>query len=127
MSEKIIAIDLGTGNSAVAVFEGNKPTMIPAKDTGSYTTPSIVAFTKNGDVLVGTAAARQRVTNPKNTIYAIKRFMGKTFEEALRTREFEPDGPNYTPRISALMEVKDGSFSYQMSILKSSNGNPVAA
>ena len=82
MSEKIIAIDLGTGNSAVAVFEGNKPTMIPAKDTGSYTTPSIVAFTKNGDVLVGTAAARQRVTNPKNTIYAIKRFMGKTFEEA---------------------------------------------
>ena len=82
MSEKIIAIDLGTGNSAVAVFEGNKPTMIPAKDTGSYTTPSIVAFTKNGDVLVGTAAARQRVINPKNTIYAIKRFMGKTFEEA---------------------------------------------
>lgn len=82
MSEKIIAIDLGTGNSAVAVFEGNKPTMIPAKDTGSYTTPSIVAFTKNGDVLIGTAAARQRITNPKNTIYAIKRFMGKTFEEA---------------------------------------------
>lgn len=82
MSEKIIAIDLGTGNSAVAVFEGNKPVMIPAKDTGSLTTPSIVAFTKNGDVLVGTAAARQRVTNPKNTVYAIKRFMGKTFDEA---------------------------------------------
>lgn len=82
MSNKIISIDLGTGNSAVAVFEGNKPTIIPAKDTGNLTTPSIVAFTKTGDILVGTAAARQRVTNPKNTIYAIKRFMGKTFDEA---------------------------------------------
>jgi len=82
MSEKIVGFDLGTGNSAVAVMEGNKTTIIPAKDTGSLTTPSIVGFTKNGDVLVGTAAARQRVTNPKNTVYAIKRFMGKTFEEA---------------------------------------------
>lgn len=82
MNEKIIAIDLGTGNSAVSIFEGGKPTIIPAKDTGNMTTPSIVAFTKNGETLVGSQAARQRVTNPKNTIYAIKRFMGKTFEEA---------------------------------------------
>lgn len=82
MSTKIIGIDLGTGNSAVAVIEGGKSTIIPAKDTGSQTTPSIVAFTKNGDILVGSAAARQRVTNPKNTIYAIKRFMGRTVDEA---------------------------------------------
>lgn len=81
-NKKIISIDLGTGNSAVAVMEAGKSTIIPAKDTGKYTTPSIVAFTKNGDVLVGEAAKRQRVTNPKNTIYAIKRFMGKTIDEA---------------------------------------------
>lgn len=81
-NKKIIAIDLGTGNSAVAITEAGKTTIIPAKDTGSQTTPSIVAFTKNGDILVGSAAARQRVTNAKNTIYAIKRFMGKTISEA---------------------------------------------
>ena len=82
MSEKIIAIDLGTGNSAVAVFEGGKPTIIPAKDTGNQTTPSVVAFTSSGEILVGTQAARQRITNPKRTIFAIKRFMGKTVDEA---------------------------------------------
>ena len=82
MNKKIIAIDLGTGNSAVAITEGDKTTIIPAKDTGNQTTPSIVAFTKNGDILVGNQAARQRVTNPKNTVYAIKRFMGKTVDEA---------------------------------------------
>ena len=82
MSEKIVSFDLGTGNSAVAIMEGSKTTIIPAKDTGNQTTPSIVAFTKNGEILVGVGAARQRVTNPKRTIYAIKRFMGKTFTEA---------------------------------------------
>ena len=75
---KIIAIDLGTGNSAVAIMEGTSTKVIPAADTGAMTTPSMVAFAKNGDILVGAAAARQRVTNPKNTIYAIKRFVGKT-------------------------------------------------
>ena len=79
---KIISIDLGTGNSAVAVLEGGKTTIIPAKDTGSLTTPSIVAFAANGDILVGAAAARQRITNPKNTVFAIKRFMGRTAAEA---------------------------------------------
>lgn len=82
MSEKIVSFDLGTGNSAVAIMEGTKTTIIPAKDTGNQTTPSIVAFTKNGEILVGVSAARQRITNPKRTIYAIKRFMGKTFTEA---------------------------------------------
>ena len=82
MSKKIIGIDLGTGFSAVSIVEGGKSTMIPSKDTGSMTTPSIVAFTNNGEILVGSHAARQRVTNPKNTIFAIKRFMGRTVDEA---------------------------------------------
>lgn len=79
---KIIGIDLGTGNSAVAVLECGKATIIPAKDTGSMTTPSVVAFTSSGEILVGAQAARQRVTNPKRTVFAIKRFMGKTVDEA---------------------------------------------
>lgn len=82
MSKKILGIDLGTGNSAISIVEGGKSIIIPAKDTGAQTTPSIVGFTKNGDILVGAAAARQRVTNPKNTVYAIKRFMGRTVDEA---------------------------------------------
>ena len=82
MSDKIVGFDLGTGNSAVAISEGGKPIIIPAKDTGSMTTPSVVAFTSSGDILVGTQAARQRVTNPKRTVFAIKRFMGKTVDEA---------------------------------------------
>ena len=81
-NKKIIGIDLGTGRSAVSIIEGGKSIIIPAKDTGSQTTPSIVAFTKNGDILVGAAAARQRITNPKNTVLAIKRFMGRTVDEA---------------------------------------------
>ena len=81
-NKKIVGFDLGTGNSAAAIIEAGKSTIIPAKDTGAQTTPSIVAFTKSGDILVGAAAARQRVTNPKNTIYAIKRFMGRTIDEA---------------------------------------------
>lgn len=82
MSKKILGIDLGTGNSAISIVEGGKSIIIPTKDTGAQTTPSIVGFTKNGDILVGAAAARQRVTNPKNTVYAIKRFMGRTIDEA---------------------------------------------
>lgn len=80
--DKIVGFDLGTGNSAVAISEGGKPTIIPAKDTGSMTTPSVVAFTSSGEILVGAQAARQRVTNPKKTVFAIKRFMGKTVDEA---------------------------------------------
>lgn len=79
---KIVGFDLGTGNSAVAVYEGGKATIIPAKDTGSMTTPSVVAFTQKGEILVGAAASRQRITNPKRTVFAIKRFMGKTVDEA---------------------------------------------
>ena len=75
---KIIGIDLGTTNSAMAVLEGGEPTIIPNAE-GGRTTPSVVAFAKNGERLVGTVAKRQAVTNPENTIFSIKRFMGRKF------------------------------------------------
>lgn len=77
---KIIGIDLGTTNSCVAVMEGNEPVVIPNSE-GGRTTPSVVAFTKNGDRLVGQPAKRQAVTNPHNTIFSIKRFMGRRIDE----------------------------------------------
>ncbi|MEW6509094.1 MAG: molecular chaperone DnaK [Bacteroidota bacterium] len=77
---KIIGIDLGTTNSCVAVMEGNEPIVIPNSE-GGRTTPSIVAFTKTGERLVGQPAKRQAVTNPKNTIFSIKRFMGRRLDE----------------------------------------------
>ncbi|MGA2669648.1 MAG: molecular chaperone DnaK [Ignavibacteria bacterium] len=77
---KIIGIDLGTTNSCVAVMEGNDPVVIPNSE-GGRTTPSVVGFTKTGERLVGQAAKRQAVTNPQNTVYSIKRFMGRRFDE----------------------------------------------
>ncbi|MGQ9559324.1 MAG: molecular chaperone DnaK [Candidatus Oleimicrobiaceae bacterium] len=77
---KIIGIDLGTTNSCVAVMEGGEPVVIPNQE-GSRTTPSVVAFTKTGERLVGQVAKRQAVTNPENTIYSIKRFMGRRYDE----------------------------------------------
>ncbi|HPS65402.1 MAG TPA: molecular chaperone DnaK [Ignavibacteria bacterium] len=77
---KIIGIDLGTTNSCVSVMEGNNPVVIPNAE-GMRTTPSIVAFTKTGDILVGDPAKRQAVTNPQNTVYSIKRFMGRRYDE----------------------------------------------
>ena len=77
---KIIGIDLGTTNSVVAVMEGNDPVVIPNAE-GHRTTPSVVAFTKGGERLVGQSAKRQAVTNPQNTVSAIKRFMGRRFNE----------------------------------------------
>ncbi|MDR2391994.1 MAG: Hsp70 family protein, partial [Planctomycetota bacterium] len=76
---KIIGIDLGTTNSCVSVMEGSDPKIIPNKD-GSRTTPSVVAFTADGR-LIGQQAKRQAVTNPANTIYSIKRFMGRRHSE----------------------------------------------
>ncbi len=78
---KIIGIDLGTTNSVVAVMDGDKPTVI-VNDEGQRTTPSVVAFTKDGERLVGIAARRQAVTNPTNTLYSIKRLIGLRFDEA---------------------------------------------
>lgn len=77
---KIIGIDLGTTNSCVAVLEGGEPTVITSSE-GGRTTPSIVAFTKDGDRLVGQPAKRQAVTNPENTVFSIKRFMGRMYDE----------------------------------------------
>jgi molecular chaperone DnaK len=77
---KIIGIDLGTTNSCVAVMEGNDPVVIPNSE-GGRTTPSVVGFTKTGERLVGQAAKRQAVTNPQNTVYSIKRFMGRRYDE----------------------------------------------
>lgn len=77
---KIIGIDLGTTNSVVAIMEGDKVTVIPNEE-GGRTTPSVVAFTPKGERLVGQVAKRQRVTNPENTIYSIKRFMGRRYNE----------------------------------------------
>src|SRR5206468_1492506 len=77
---KVIGIDLGTTNSAVAYMEGGEPTII-ANAEGGRITPSVVAFTKNGERLVGQVAKRQAITNPENTIYSIKRFMGRRFTD----------------------------------------------
>src|SRR4029079_14739638 len=77
---KIIGIDLGTTNSVVAVMEGGEPVVITNSE-GGRTTPSVVAFAKDGNRLVGQVAKRQAVTNPENTVYSIKRFMGRRFNE----------------------------------------------
>src|SRR6202048_3057933 len=77
---KTIGIDLGTTNSVVAIIEGGEPNVIPNEE-GGRTTPSVVAFTKTGERLVGQVAKRQAITNPENTIYSVKRFMGRRYEE----------------------------------------------
>ena len=77
---KVIGIDLGTTNSCMAVMEGPEPLVLENSE-GTRTTPSVVAFAKSGERIVGDAAKRQAVTNPRNTIYSVKRFMGRKFEE----------------------------------------------
>ena len=86
---KVIGIDLGTTNSCMAVMEGGEPVVIPNAE-GGRTTPSVVAFTKSGERLVGQAAKRQAVVNPKNTVYSIKRFMGRKYEEVEQERKRVP-------------------------------------
>ena len=99
---KIIGIDLGTTNSCVAVMEGNEPVVIPNSE-GRRTTPSIVAFLENGERKVGDSAKRQAITNPKNTIMSIKRFMGKKFSEVGDEQKtvsyIVEQGQNDTPRV----------------------------
>ena len=85
---KIIGIDLGTTNSCVAVMEGGEPRVIENAE-GDRTTPSIVAFTKDGEVLVGQAAKRQAVTNPTNTLFAIKRLIGRKFDEDVVQKDID--------------------------------------
>jgi molecular chaperone DnaK len=121
MAEKVIGIDLGTTNSVVAVMEGGDPVVIPNSE-GGRVTPSVVAFTKDGERLVGTVAKRQAVTNPQNTIFSIKRFMGRKISEVQEETKRVPykvvAGPNevatievagkrYTPpEISAMILQK---------------------
>jgi molecular chaperone DnaK len=99
---KIIGIDLGTTNSCVSVMEGNEPVVIPNSE-GRRTTPSIVAFTDNNERKVGDPAKRQAITNPKRTVYSIKRFMGETFDqvttEIKRVTYEVTHGDNNTPRV----------------------------
>jgi molecular chaperone DnaK len=117
---KTIGIDLGTTNSVVAVMEGGEPKVI-ANEEGGRTTPSVVAFTKTGEILVGQVAKRQAITNPENTIFSIKRFMGRRYEEVSEELKMVPykverDGDNvvivaqgkkYTPpQISAMILQK---------------------
>src|SRR5437762_1510665 len=86
---KIIGIDLGTTNSVVAVMEGNEPKVI-VNPEGGRLTPSVVAFTKTGERLVGQVAKRQAVTNPENTVFSIKRFMGRKYEEVNEEMKMVP-------------------------------------
>jgi len=117
---KIIGIDLGTTNSVVAVMEGGEPKVI-ANEEGGRTTPSVVGFTKSGERLVGQVAKRQAITNPENTIYSIKRFMGRRFDEVSEEMKMVPykvvrqgdhvaivaQGKEYTPpQISAMILQK---------------------
>jgi len=109
---KIIGIDLGTTNSCVAVMEGNEPVVIPNSE-GRRTTPSIVAFVENGERKVGDPAKRQAITNPRKTIYSIKRFMGHTFEEVAGEVARVPyqlvKGDNNTPRV----QIDDRKYTAQ--------------
>jgi molecular chaperone DnaK len=126
---KIIGIDLGTTNSCVAVMEGGQPTVI-ANQEGNRTTPSVVAFTKSGERLVGQVAKRQAITNPENTIFSIKRFMGRRFDEVNEEMKMVPykavrgdngdarvdiGGKKYSPpEISAMIltKLKEAAESY---------------
>src|SRR3979409_1129147 len=83
---KMIGIDLGTTNSCVAVMEGGKPKVIENSE-GDRTTPSIVAFTKDGEILVGQSAKRQAGTNPQNTVFAVKRLIGRKFSDEVVSRD----------------------------------------
>ncbi len=107
---KIIGIDLGTTNSVVAVMEGGDPVVIPNEE-GGRTTPSVVGFTKDGERLVGQVAKRQAVTNPENTVYSIKRFMGRRFGEVSEEIKIVPykvvNGSNKVAKV----KVRDKEFS----------------
>jgi len=109
---KIIGIDLGTTNSCVAVMEGNEPVVI-TNNEGKRTTPSIVAFVENGERKVGDPAKRQAITNPKKTVYSIKRFMGTNYDEASKEAKRVPytvvKGDNNTPRV----EIDDRKYTPQ--------------
>src|SRR3954463_15683698 len=107
---KVIGIDLGTTNSCVAVMEGGEPVVI-ANHEGGRTTPSVVAFTKTGERLVGQVAKRQAVTNPENTVFSIKRFMGRRFEEVNEEMKMVPYRVPRAAKRDVRIDVQGKQFS----------------
>src|ERR671918_2657861 len=107
---KVIGIDLGTTNSVVAVMEGGNPTVIPNQE-GSRLTPSVVAFTKDGEILVGQVAKRQAITNPENTVFSIKRFMGRRYEEVQEEIKKVPYKVVRAPNGDVRVEIRGKQYS----------------
>ena len=109
---KVIGIDLGTTNSVVAVVEGGDPTVIPNQE-GSRLTPSVVAYTKEGETLVGQVAKRQAITNADNTVFSIKRFMGRRYDEVLQEMKLVPYKVVKASSGDARVEVRGKVFTAQ--------------
>src|SRR6266545_1131440 len=107
---KVIGIDLGTTNSVVAVVEGGNPTVI-ANQEGSRLTPSVAGFTKDGEILVGQVAKRQAITNPENTVFSIKRFMGRRYDEVLQEIKLVPYKVVKASNGDARVEVRGKQYS----------------
>jgi len=107
---KVIGIDLGTTNSVVSVVEGGNPTVI-ANQEGSRLTPSVVGFTKDGEILVGQVAKRQAITNPENTVFSIKRFMGRRYDEVLQEIKLVPYKVVKASNGDARVEVRGKQYS----------------
>jgi len=112
MANKIIGIDLGTTNSVVSVLEGGEPVVIPNSE-GGRTTPSVIGFTKTGEILVGATAKRQMVTNPQNTVYSIKRFMGRRFNEVPEETKMVPYKVKQSSHELAVVEVAGKEYTPQ--------------
>ncbi|MCX7857185.1 MAG: molecular chaperone DnaK [Deltaproteobacteria bacterium] len=112
MARKVIGIDLGTTNSVVAIMEGGEPKVI-INEEGSRLTPSVVAFTKDGEILVGQAAKRQAITNPENTIFSIKRFMGRRYSEVQEEIKMVPYKVVSDPNGNVRVEVRGKQYTPQ--------------
>ncbi|MCK4894558.1 MAG: Hsp70 family protein, partial [Calditrichia bacterium] len=112
MANKVIGIDLGTTNSVVAVMEGGEPIVIPNSE-GARTTPSVIGFSKSGEVLVGASAKRQMITNPENTVYSIKRFMGRRLEEVPEETKMVPYKVKSGTHNLAVTEIRDKDYTPQ--------------
>src|SRR4029453_7405328 len=107
---KVIGIDLGTTNSVVAVMEGGDPIVIPNQE-GSRVTPSVVGFAKDGEILFGQIAKRQAVTNPENTVFSIKRFMGRRYDEVLEEIKLVPYKVVKAANGDARVEIRGKQYS----------------
>ncbi len=109
---KVLGIDLGTTNSCMAVIEGGEPTVIPNAE-GGRTTPSVVGFSKKGEILVGQAGKKQAVSNPRNTVYSIKRFMGRRFDEISNERSQVGYEVIKGPKNDARVKIGDKQYTPQ--------------